>query len=449
MNTLQPPACCPSHPWLLFTLSGLLLLKLSAVAQSEGFTYTTNQGTVTITAYLGSGGAVVVPGKLNGLAVTSIGESAFAESASLTSIVIPNSVSNIENNAFYYCINLASAIISNGVTRIGDNAFEGCYSLPKVTLPDSVTSIGNGAFYDCAGLVSLALPNSLTNLGNSAFGGCVGLVSITMGNRVTSIGGSAFAECARLTSVAIPQSVTALGNTVFYGCIGLLAINVDARNAFYSSVGGILFNKDQTVLIQCPGGKSGSYAIPGSVTSIGESAFWNCSRLTDIQIPNSVTNIGIGAFWKCTGLSGITIPASVISLGNYAFYDCTGLKGVYFQGNAPLLGDANVFQNATAAIVYYRVKTTGWGPTFGGRPTSLWLSQAQPAVGSFGIQTNQFAFTFTDANHQAIVIEACTNLSHPNWLPLETNLLTGDSLYFSDSEGIKHPARFYRLKAVQ
>jgi F420-0:gamma-glutamyl ligase-like protein len=108
----------------------------------------------------------------------------------------------------------------------------------------------------------------------------------------------------------------------------LTAINVNAGNAHYSSADGVLFNRDKTVLITCPAGKTGNYAIPRSVTAICEYAFADCSGLTGVTIPGSVTDIGIFAFLACRGLTDVTIPGSVTTVGTLAFYNCTNLTDV-------------------------------------------------------------------------------------------------------------------------
>ena len=116
-------------------------------------------------------------------------------------------------------------------------------------------------------------PTASPASGDYAFYGCTSLTSVTIPNSVTSIGDWAFYRCTSLTSVTIPNSVTSIGDWAFYSCTSLTAITVDALNSVYSSVAGVLFNKSQTTLIQCPGGKAGSYTIPNSVTSIGDYAF--------------------------------------------------------------------------------------------------------------------------------------------------------------------------------
>ena len=266
--------------------------------------------------------------------VTSIDDYAFYDCTSLTSITIPNSVTSIGNGVFEDCTGLTSVTIGNSVTSIGDGAFRRCTSLTSITIPDSVTSIGYGAFRYCTGLTSVTIPDSVTSIGDWAFYNCTGLTSVTIPDSVTSIGDWAFYNCTGLTSVTIPDSVTSIGNYAFYDCTSLTSITVKEGNPNYSSDEyGVLFNKDKTLLIQYPiGNTRTSYTIPDSVTSIGDSAFRYCTSLTSVTIPDSVTSIGYGAFRYCTGLTSVTIPNSVTSIGKYAFYNCINLvKTGYFK----------------------------------------------------------------------------------------------------------------------
>ena len=133
--------------------------------------------------------------------VTSIGNQAFYNCTSLTSVTIPNSVTSIGNNSFISCTGLTSINIPNSVTSIGDSAFQGCTYLTSVTIGNSVTSIGHGAFDSCTSLTSVTIGNSVTSIGNGAFASCTGLTSITIPDSVTSIGGSAFYVCTNLASI--------------------------------------------------------------------------------------------------------------------------------------------------------------------------------------------------------------------------------------------------------
>jgi uncharacterized repeat protein (TIGR02543 family) len=264
---------------------------------------------------------------------------------------IPDSVTSIGNWAFYDCTKLASVTIPDSVTNIGNYAFSSCSSLTSVDIPDSVTSIGNSAFGNCYRLTAVNIPDSVTAIGYLAFYNCTKITSVTIPDSVTSIGDSAFSSCNSLTSVNIGNSVTNIGNWAFCGCESLTAINVSENNLAYASVNGILFDKNLTALIQCPGGFAGAYTIPDSVTNIGDGAFYGCKSLTSGNIPDSVTNIG-----------------------GSAFYDCSSLTGAYFKGNAPSKGN-NVFAKSTQTTVYRLLYATGW-PTvpepWGGRPTAYW-----------------------------------------------------------------------------
>jgi hypothetical protein len=342
----------------------LLLLLLPAAAQAQ-FNYSYNSdGTITITGYTGSGGAVTIPSTINGVPVTIIGDSAFRFLSSLTSVRIPDSVTSIGGDlgggAFGYCSNLTNAMIGNSVTIIGDNTFHSCTSLTSVTIGKSVTIIGTYAFGGCTSLTSVIIPDSVTSIGSEAFTGCYGLTNATIGNSVTSIGSFAFGGgCIGLTSVSIPDSVTSIGGGAFTGCTGLTSVTIPDS---VTSMGDQAFEGCTSLT---------NATIGNSVISIGDVVFAGCTGLTRVAIPNSVTSIGNGAFVACTSLTNATIGNSVASIGSNAFNDCTSLIGVHFLGSAPSGGsDSSIFASDNNATVYYSPCTTGWGTTFGGRPTA-------------------------------------------------------------------------------
>lgn len=244
------------------------------------------------------------------------------------SYTFPSSVTSIGSAAFYYSGSLTSVTIPTGVTSIGSSAFQSCTGLASVTISNSVTSIGDSAFFGCTGLTSVTIPNSVTSIGNSAFNSCSRLASVIIPNSVTSIGIAAFQSCTGLTSVTIPDSVTSIGSSVFFGCTSIASITVGPANTAYSSLNGVLFDKSQTTLIQCPVSIVGNYAIPAGVTTVADYAFAGCNALTSVTIPNSVTSIGKFAL-------------STLSL-----------KSAIFRGDAPLVG-ASIFSAANGFAVYY------------------------------------------------------------------------------------------------
>ena len=237
---------------------------------------------------------------------------------------------------------LEYSVLDDGTVEITDyNGSAKTVDIPEKINGKSVTSIGDCAFRYCTSLKSITIPNSVMEIGSSAFSGCSSLKSITIPNSVTEIGVYAFKGCTSLTSITIPNSVTNIGDSTFWGCSSLTAIYVTVDNKNYTSVNGVLFNKDKTALICYPAGKTDkSYKITNSVTSIGNYAFNGCSSLTSVTIPNSVTEIGGSAFVGCASLKSITMPNSVTSIGDMAFYKCSSLTSITIPDNVTSIGSS-------------------------------------------------------------------------------------------------------------
>ena len=244
------------------------------------------------------------------------------------SYTIPNGVTNIGYFAFYVCNNLTGITIPTSVTQIDSGAFDHCRSLTNVTIPSSVTTIADSAFRNCSSLTNVTIPSSVTNIGDSAFSYCSSLPSVTIPQGVLRLGSYVFSSCYSLTNVTIPASVTSLGYLAFNDDSHLTAITVDPANPNYSSLDGVLFNKNQTTLMQCPGGKTGDYTIPPGVTSLADSAFFKCRELTRITIPSGVISLGTYEFYNCISLTNVTIPSSVTFIGTYAFADDYNLASI-------------------------------------------------------------------------------------------------------------------------
>ena len=273
--------------------------------------------------------------------VTNIGDYAFSGCRSLTDIVIPDSVTNIGDYAFWNCRSLTNIVIPDSVTSIGDNAFEYCFSLSNLIIPDGVTSIGDGAFVGCNSLSSVVIPDSVSCIGNNAFWGCESLTDIVIPDSVASIGDYAFYDCRSLTEVVIPDSVTSIGDKAFFLCRSLTDIvipesvvnlkgnpfcrwdgELKCLSPYFIYDNKVLFDKDKSKIIAFRDKDTTSYAIPDSVTCIEDNAFSACRSLTDIVIPDGVTSIGYCAFEGCSSLSSVVIPDGITSIGEYAFYVC-------------------------------------------------------------------------------------------------------------------------------
>ena len=224
------------------------------------------------------------------------------------------------------------------VVEIAEVAFSDCSKLTGVKFPNGLTTIEERAFFGCSGLTEVKFPNGLTTIGNSAFWGCRELTEVNISDSVETIQGWAFYECEKLKKVSISSSVRAIGAYAFYGCKELTAFEVDAKNARYSQVGGVLFTNDRDSLVSYPGGRKGDYNIPSSVKGIKGGVFKDCKGLTAVTIPGSVKTIEVWTFFGCTGLTAVYISDGVTEIEKSAFQGCDKLKEVTIPGSVKTIG---------------------------------------------------------------------------------------------------------------
>ena len=272
------------------------------------------------------------------------GWSKFIGRRSLTSLVIPDSVTNIGDYAFSGCSSLSSVVIPDRVTSIGDCAFENCSSLTDIVIPDGVTNIGKCAFEGCRSLTDIVIPDGVTSIGDCAFEGCRSLTDIVIPDGVTSIGDCAFANCFSLTGIVIPDSVTGIGKFAFSGCSSLSSVVIPDS---VSCIGSGAFKNCSSL---------SSLVIPDCVTSIGNYAFAYCKSLTDIVIPNSVTSIGDNAFRHCSSLSSLVIPESVVNLNGNPF--CRWDGGLKCLSPYFIYDNKVLFDKDKSKIIAFRDKNT-------------------------------------------------------------------------------------------
>jgi len=265
-------------------------------------------------------------------------------------------VSGIWENAFRECKDLVSISIPKRITSIGNSAFSGCSNLVSINLPDSITSINDMVFNGCSKLTSIIIPKNVTSIGKYAFSGCLGLKTIIIPNTVKSIASYAFSSCSSIDSIFIPDKVNSIGNKIFIDCTSLKNIVVSNDNMFFSSKECVLYNKDQTKLIDCQSNLYKIFIVPEKVDTIGDYAFFGNNKLstvtlsknisvigdrafyacnlTSILLPNSIKKIGIEAFSSCP-LTSISLPDSVYSIGDNAFSQCFYLKIINSQNPNP------------------------------------------------------------------------------------------------------------------
>ncbi len=287
--------------------------------------------------------------------VTSIGDYALSGCTSLTSIEIPDSVTSIGDYAFYGCRSLTSVVIGDGVTSIESSAFENCDSLTSVVIPDSVTSIESSAFKGCSSLTNVVIPDSVTNIGRAAFSGCSSLKSVTIGNGVTSIGKSAFGSCRSLTSIEIPDSVTSIGDWAFSGCNKLVevvnksSLGIAAGSSAYGDIAyyakQVIREEQDSKLIKQSGyifyNDNGEYYLLGYVG--GD---------TDLVLPDTINGnkyaIYKYAFDGCSSLTSVVIGDGVRGIGSNAFSGCSSLASVVIGDGVTMSIGNKAFYNCSS-----------------------------------------------------------------------------------------------------
>lgn len=237
-------------------------------------------------------------------------------------------------NLAFCCTSLSSVVIPDGVIAIGEDAFSYSKSLSSIVIPNSVSTIGSSAFCGTS-LSSIVIPDGVTTLEDDVFNSCSSLSSVVIPNSVMSIGNRTFANCHSLSSIIIPNSVTIIKGNPFVGWGGIL------RNcsSMFLLDKGVLFDKEKKTIIAFRRNDT-AYAIPESVITIGEDAFSSCSFLSSIAIPSSVTTIGDGAFSFCSSLSSITLPNSVTTIGESAFWMCKSLSNISLPNSVTSIGES-------------------------------------------------------------------------------------------------------------
>jgi hypothetical protein len=305
--------------------------------------------------------------------MTSVSKNAFYNCHALKSVVLPEVVTTIESGAFYGCDNLSSFVLPQAVTRIENSAFSGCESLASVDLPEGLDYLGASAFANCKSLSSINLPSGLSEIASATFSGCESLTAFHLPAGITGIGAGAFAYSG-LQSILIPKSVTSIGGGLFAGCSSLASLEVEAGNPVYDSrdhCNAVI----KTELGQLFFGGSINTVIPGSVTSIADRAFYKCSVPHAFVIPGNVTSVGEDAFRYCLNLSSLTIsegverldrtsfaycddltsviiPSSMLEIGGCAFYGCHGLASVQVNAITPPIAGIEIFDWTTDCPIW-------------------------------------------------------------------------------------------------
>ncbi len=340
--------------------------SFSYTYQGKTLNYTITYGNAELTGFTWSfdntlDGTVAIPDSVEYQSVKypvkSIAAHAFEYGYDMDTLVIPNTVLSIGDNAFQCCKDLVEVTFGNSLSSIGALAFEQDTLLVSLNLPASVTSIGANAFRGCKGLTSISvaasntvydsrngcnaiiqtntnmlvlgcvntvIPSTVTSIGENAFSYQKSLQATTIPNSVVSLGNSAFAHCDSLASIVIPNSVTQIGNYCFTDCPLLSSVTFGDSIA---TIGGDAFSFCTSLT---------GIVIPNTVTSLGSNAFDGCSSLASATLPDALIEINYQLFRNCTSLTSIAIPRTVNAISTGAFEGCTSLASVTFSDSASI-----------------------------------------------------------------------------------------------------------------
>ena len=307
----------------------------------KDYTFLASDTNVTITGYTGSGGQIVIPSFIEGKAVVQISHASFRTNSSLIKVTLPDSVTSIGIHSFSGCKYLQDIVFGTELTGIGASSFYGCNRLEKITLPEKVTFIGDNAFNSCPNLTGITIPAGLVTMGVDVFKNCSYLKRVWCEGNAPSPEWDVFGDDPLVVVYYLPGT-TGWSDT-FSGRPTALWL--------WKGYSFFLSNNEATIS-GYTGGKS-KITIPSVIEGC------------------PVVRLAYNAFESCTSLVEVTIPESITEFYPESFKDCSHLTHLYFRGNAPTAG-VDIFENTPLVKSYYLPGTTGWGPTFGGRPTMLW-----------------------------------------------------------------------------
>ena len=271
----------------------------------------------------------------------SIESYAFYENRALNTVKFTGDALTSIGYRSFYNTDITELDLSGANASIGTSAFSNCNSLRTVKL-SGVNTIESGAFYGCDELVNLEMSDTLTTIEGSAFCSCTSLKTVIFSDSVTTIADGSFTDCTGLESVTIGKGCTSVIASAFTRNVNLVKFDVSEDNESYTSVDGVLYNKEKTAVVCYPKSLSGEYVIPDTVTSIEKAAFENCNKLTKITIGSGVETVNPYAFNQCNLLATVVFKDSDTAnkkICERAFYYCGSLTEVDFGNAVTSIGD--------------------------------------------------------------------------------------------------------------
>ena len=305
-------------------------------------------------------GEIAIPSTINNRRVTTIGRYAFESCRELESVIIPDSITQIEYGAFYSCTALKSVTLPKSLCNIGETAFSQCYSL---TNAQGFVIINDILFNYYGENGNVTVPNDIKRIASHAFYQRGNVTQVTVPQGVTNIGSNAFCDCRSLKSVTLPSSATQLGKRLFYNC-----------------------------------DKLESVTLPDGVETIDEAFFLCCSSLKSVKLPSALRSVGSNAFSSCTSLEELTIPKGVTNIESYAFWNCSSLMSIRFLADAPKMGTTLFNKVPANAKAILPVALPGWsqvGETWNGMKVVASCADGGPYKET--VDGVEWSFTVTNA----------------------------------------------------
>lgn len=261
------------------------------------------------------------------------------QKASGASYTVPQSVTDIDDAAFYYS-HLTAVTLPQKLRSIGSQAFYGNNTLADVNFPATLTAIGDEAFIMCKSLTKLELPDNLETISSDAFRFCSAVTTVKLPAKLRRIGSGAFASCEALQQIDFPTTLDSLTPGAFAECKTLTQVSIPASSSKFLTAEGILFNKARTALLLYPAGHTDSlYTVSQGITLIGASAFSTNRNLKYVSLPQSLRVIGDEAFRFCASLARMDVPDAVATIGNGAFQECISLEQMHLPASLTEIAD--------------------------------------------------------------------------------------------------------------
>ena len=380
---------------VLIVISAALCVPVTASAATydsdpNDFKYSYNYGSTlaNIYGYTGNSEYVKIPSKINGYTITGINTQAFKNNKKLKGIIIPDTVTYVEDSLFSGCISLTDVDLGKGITVITNGMFYNCKNLESLTIPEQIERFydrysytgdsSDKPFEGCVNLKNiyfkakdislvryLSLP-SLTNivigstvesLPDRAFSGYKYLENVTFENGLLVLPNECFKNCTGLKSITLPDSMMSVGKSAFENCYNIKSVtfsknlNTIADSAFKgcSSIENLSFNKNlreigNNAFEECSSVKNVTFN--DSLNTIGESAFANCSSVEKVDLPESVSSVGKDVFEGCKAIKNITLSSKLNYVNDGVFSGCSSLESVDLPDNISEIG-ANSFADCT------------------------------------------------------------------------------------------------------